>query len=206
MSRGKSEETRGRILAAAGQLFAEKGYAAVTMREIARAAGCSHTAIYLYFKDKEALLHHLALPPLRHVTERLRDTLGDGRLTPEQKLRDMCRTFVRLSFQYRSLYAILFLAGAGRVDDPAPKNDVHRQRNEVFALLRRGLTDCLPPLRDEAQGLAYGRMLFFLLHGIVASYVHGEEPTERVLERLQPTFDAAIDVLLAGIRQRETGP
>lgn len=58
----RSEETKRSILAAAGLLFASRGYDSVTMREIAKEAGCSHTTIYIYFKDKEALLQQLSLP------------------------------------------------------------------------------------------------------------------------------------------------
>jgi len=61
----RSEETKTSILSAAGTLFASRGYDAVTMREIAKAAGCSHTTIYIYFKDKEALLLQLSMPPLK---------------------------------------------------------------------------------------------------------------------------------------------
>ncbi len=61
----RSEETKRMILKAAGKLFSEKGYDAVTMREIAKEAGCSHTTIYLYFKDKETLLHQLSMPTLQ---------------------------------------------------------------------------------------------------------------------------------------------
>ncbi len=51
-----TEEMKAAVRAAAASLFTEKGYHSVTMREIAKEAGCSHTAIYLYFKDKEDLL------------------------------------------------------------------------------------------------------------------------------------------------------
>ena len=44
------------ILAAALDLFAEKGFSATRMEDVARRAGLSKAAIYLYFKDKMALL------------------------------------------------------------------------------------------------------------------------------------------------------
>jgi len=44
------------ILAAALDLFAEKGYAATRMEDVASRAGLSKAAIYLYFKDKMSLL------------------------------------------------------------------------------------------------------------------------------------------------------
>ena len=44
------------ILAAALDLFAEKGFSATRMEDVASRAGLSKAAIYLYFKDKMALL------------------------------------------------------------------------------------------------------------------------------------------------------
>ena len=67
----RSEETKKQILQSAGKLFAKKGYDAVTIREIAKDAGCSHTTIYLYFKDKEALLHQLSMPSLQKLHQQL---------------------------------------------------------------------------------------------------------------------------------------
>jgi AcrR family transcriptional regulator len=47
------------ILAAALDLFAEKGFTATRMADVASRAGLSKAAIYLYFKDKMALLEAL---------------------------------------------------------------------------------------------------------------------------------------------------
>ena len=51
------EEVRGKILDAARELFVAEGYAAVTMRKIAAAIEYSPTAIYLHFRDKEAVIN-----------------------------------------------------------------------------------------------------------------------------------------------------
>ncbi|GAD84035.1 TetR/AcrR family transcriptional regulator [Nocardia asteroides] len=44
-----------RILDAAAQLFAERGVAAVGMRDIATAAGCSRATLYRYFDNRQAV-------------------------------------------------------------------------------------------------------------------------------------------------------
>jgi len=44
-----------RILHAAGELFAERGVAAVDMKDIARASGCSRATLYRHFENREAL-------------------------------------------------------------------------------------------------------------------------------------------------------
>ena len=48
-------ETRDRILSVALERFAERGYAAVTVEEIAEAAGTTKGAVYYWFTDKDDL-------------------------------------------------------------------------------------------------------------------------------------------------------
>jgi AcrR family transcriptional regulator len=47
---------RARLCRVAERLFAERGFPAVSMRHLASALGCSATAAYRYFQDKEEIL------------------------------------------------------------------------------------------------------------------------------------------------------
>ena len=47
-----AKDTRSRIIRAAEEIFRKEPYQKVGIRQIAQAAGCSHTAIYQYFKRK----------------------------------------------------------------------------------------------------------------------------------------------------------
>jgi AcrR family transcriptional regulator len=51
----RAEDRPREICAAALEVFAEKGFAAARLDEIARRAGVSKGTLYLYFEDKEAL-------------------------------------------------------------------------------------------------------------------------------------------------------
>ena len=55
MSATESTHGRERILQRAEELFLQGGYAAVSIRDIARACGISNAAIYHHFAGKEAL-------------------------------------------------------------------------------------------------------------------------------------------------------
>lgn len=54
--RGEEQETRGRILSAAAAWFADHGYAATSIRDIAREVGVTVGAIYVHFASKDRLL------------------------------------------------------------------------------------------------------------------------------------------------------
>lgn len=51
----RGELTRGRILDAATALFAERGFAPVTMRAIGEASGIDNSSVYRHFESKNAL-------------------------------------------------------------------------------------------------------------------------------------------------------
>lgn len=52
----RAEATRARVLAAAGELFAARGYRATTTAAIARSAGVSEASVFVAFGSKAALL------------------------------------------------------------------------------------------------------------------------------------------------------
>ncbi|WP_287155624.1 TetR/AcrR family transcriptional regulator [Candidatus Solincola tengchongensis] len=55
----RSAETRKRILDAAREVFAEKGYEKTTAADIISRAGIGHGTFWLYFRNKEDLLRHM---------------------------------------------------------------------------------------------------------------------------------------------------
>src|SRR5579885_3581827 len=63
MPRGRAagyETQRERIIERAAELFAERGYSATSMNEVARACGVSKAALYHYVEDKYRLLVEIA--------------------------------------------------------------------------------------------------------------------------------------------------
>jgi AcrR family transcriptional regulator len=62
--------TRNRILEAARALFAERGFEAVTTRDIARAAGIASGTLFNYFSTKEAIATALVAAALAEVHAR----------------------------------------------------------------------------------------------------------------------------------------
>jgi AcrR family transcriptional regulator len=66
--KGDPRARRAAVLAAAGEAFATKGYAAATTLEIARLAKTSKRALYQHFADKRDILNHLVLERGRELS------------------------------------------------------------------------------------------------------------------------------------------
>jgi len=64
------------ILRAAERVFAEKGYHAASIEEIANAAEYGTGTVYLYFKDKEALYVELFEEKVRELIQFIRQQMG----------------------------------------------------------------------------------------------------------------------------------
>ncbi|MFL6722939.1 MAG: TetR/AcrR family transcriptional regulator [Sphingomicrobium sp.] len=71
----RAEERPREICAAALQVFAEKGFAAAKLDEIAKRAGVSKGTLYLYFTDKEQLFRAVVRDTVVPNVENLRATL-----------------------------------------------------------------------------------------------------------------------------------
>jgi AcrR family transcriptional regulator len=196
----RSEETKRSIVEAAGELFSSKGYETVTMREIANKAGCSHTTIYIYFKDKESLLQELSMPPLQELREQMETVLEEKEASEEDRLRRISQLFVRFCLANRNSYSLFFAVKAVRVDEEKPELELNRLRNALFAILMRGLQDCLGLAEGHERLLDFSRIYFYMLHGMVGTYANSEESLEQLMERLNPTFRLAIDVLIQGFQ------
>jgi AcrR family transcriptional regulator len=91
--RNGGADTRQRILSIAGALFADKGYAATSLADIAERLGTSKAALYYHFRSKAAILDALLAEPLAAYT-RLAEAAADGSLAPTDLLTAVIDTTV----------------------------------------------------------------------------------------------------------------
>jgi AcrR family transcriptional regulator len=70
-----SESVEGKelILREAERLFSQRGYQAVSIRELAQACGMTNAALYYHFKDKEDLFYQMATRQVERLAQTLRE-------------------------------------------------------------------------------------------------------------------------------------
>lgn len=88
----RSRERVDQILGAARKVVAERGYAGVTITEIAEIAGITAGSMYQYFPNKTAIINALGTRYLEEFSQRLETELAALPQTPE----DMAQAFETL--------------------------------------------------------------------------------------------------------------
>ncbi len=83
-----------RLLVAAVEAFAERGYHATTTRDIAGRAGMSPAALYIHYKTKEELLHRISRIGHEKAVDILR-TAAQAEGTATERLVEAVSSFVR---------------------------------------------------------------------------------------------------------------
>jgi TetR/AcrR family transcriptional regulator, regulator of cefoperazone and chloramphenicol sensitivity len=88
--------TRERLLQAAGEVFAEHGFRAATVREICGRAKVNVAAVNYHFRDKEGLYAEVLKYAHRYALETYPPTpRPDATATPEERLRIFVHSFFR---------------------------------------------------------------------------------------------------------------
>ena len=89
------ESTREKILEEAGKLFADKGFADVSIREICTAASANVAAVNYYFGDKKKLYVETVRQAQLDRQQQVPLPEWDSQTAPETKLRHFVRTMMR---------------------------------------------------------------------------------------------------------------
>jgi AcrR family transcriptional regulator len=190
----RRQQTRDHLLAAAAQVFAERGFHGASLDEVAAVAGFTKGAVYSNFENKEGLFLALFKANYDREMEALRDTLDASEVPPESRLSD----FVALIHEETREAGIgllyqEFLLYAAR--NPAAREQLARLEDENV----RGVAEILE--REwKRQGLEptesaerVARIIVVLFHGIGMLRVLQPDKADDSL------IEAAISLIARGV-------
>ena len=97
-----SHDTATEVRRAAERLFAERGFAAVSLREIAREAGVAVSSVLYHYENKLALLQAIYDLHTRPMNARRLELLGEARQIPDPsaRLRAILRAYLLPTFSF----------------------------------------------------------------------------------------------------------
>jgi AcrR family transcriptional regulator len=189
VKRRRADQSKRLILEAAGEVFAEHGYAMATIREVARRAGISIGGIYLYFRNKEELYTGL-------MQEQIDAFSGHTGSLREQEPLAALKAVIDSYMDYAAQRTKMLSTNIKEYDlalkKPLKKAFFKFQKQLIKDILQRGMQegklkriDC-----DETADV-----ILFCIRGAMLAYLSGE------IKTLKRHGDGLYEMILHGIRR-----
>lgn len=163
MARGRAagyDDQRDMILEHAALLFANRGYSATSMNQVAEACGFSKALLYHYYRDKYSLLVSIAENHVSRLEDLVSDVEGQG-LAPAARLRELIRRFVEEYAGAKHAHRVL-------TEDVKFLQEDDRER--VLGTQRTvvaGFARVVAELRPDLEQAALAKPLTMLLFGMI---------------------------------------
>jgi len=122
------------ILNAARELFAERGYEAVTMREIGKRIEYSATALYNHFADKETLVRELCRRDFSDFAQRFLSAVI-GSKSPVESLCRAGLVYLGFAEQFPQHYRLMFMTPLP--ETPPEQDEREDPRMNAYVFLRQ---------------------------------------------------------------------
>lgn len=186
-------QLRGEILDVALDLFAEKGFHAVAMQEVADRVEVGVGTLYNFFSSKEDLYRELVVEHARNVVTVLRKLLAGG----GSDALDVVRGYIAsgwelLSSDYRVLKLYLAVTQGARFSmqfrlDPDIKKEFNRLTEDLAALMERAIAE---KLFRPVGGRNLALMLQGISHSFFLQWLHNPDPAavDRNVEMILDLF------------------
>jgi AcrR family transcriptional regulator len=169
-------------------LLEKRGALQVSLREVARVAGVSHTAPYRHFDSREALLAALAADGFEALGATM-ERAGEGHAGFE-RLHALGVAYIAFARAQPAVYLLMF--GPELEKDPFPALKTVAERS--FEALRQAIEAIAPEKTRRAAAIG----AWALVHGLSHLIADRQLPQDLVAEG---NFDALIEDVLAIYRQ-----
>lgn len=199
LRRRRKEARPGEIAAAALEVFAEKGFAATRLDEIAVRAGVSKGTVYLYFESKEALFKAAVEAAMLPAVEAAEALAADGGRPAAELLRE----FVFGWWQMVGSTALggvpkLLVAEAGNFPDLARwfhETMVRRAQRAMARIIELGIArgEFRPQPPMVAARIVFAPMFSYVLWRRAFAGFMADLPEP------EQFFDHAVDILVHGL-------
>jgi AcrR family transcriptional regulator len=138
----------------------QQSQADLTLRELARRLGVTHTAPYAHFADKKALLIAVAEAGFTRLADAL-DAARAAEADPAKQFEAMGLAYVRFARTHANLYRLMF-ADAELANDP--ECELSAEGARAFQALLEALVAIHPPAQADVRDVAVA--IWSMVHGV----------------------------------------
>ncbi|MBO6525304.1 MAG: TetR/AcrR family transcriptional regulator [Balneolaceae bacterium] len=163
---GEELSLREKILDTSRHFLFTKGYSSLSMRKIAKEIGVSATSIYLYFENKDHLVHTLIEESVEELSRAIEQSAAQ-KISTIDKFEAIIRAYVEFAMSYSEKYQVIYVMLSSEMSR-YPKEKFRKARRGYALLesvIKKGIEEGLMEL-DEPQIAAYS--IWAQLHGVIS--------------------------------------
>jgi AcrR family transcriptional regulator len=192
----EKEGLREEILDAARALFVKEGYESVSIRKIADQIEYAPGTIYLYFRDKAAILDRICEETFAKLLRRMEAIRNDS-AAPLDKLRRGLRTYIQFGLENPNHYVVTFIQAKVHLEHKSVFETIGQ---EAFGCLRKGVQECIDAgelVCNDADEVA--QTLWAGVHGLTSVLITSTGFPFIEQNRL---VDRMVETLVEGVRRK----
>lgn len=153
------------ILNSAKKLFVEKGIEHTTIRNIADEIDYSIGTVYVYFKDKNAILHELHTEGFKQLGGHFRELYQIN--NPMERLKIMGKYYIKFALENAEMYDLMFNMKAPIEFLDAVHQEEWNEGKGTFEVLRNTVQACIEAGHFKEHRLEpLSFMIWSLVHGM----------------------------------------
>ncbi len=153
------------ILKGAKKLFLERGIEQTTIRNIADEIDYSVGTVYVYFKDKNAILHDLHSIGFQELGGYFTELFAIK--NPMERLRKMGFTYLKFAMENSEMYDLMFIVKAPMEFIESTEKQAWTEGADTFNALKKTVEECMNEGHFEGHSLeALSFMIWSLVHGM----------------------------------------
>ena len=174
-SADETENIKQTLIQGALALYLEEGMESLSLRQIAKRVGLSHTVGYRYFTNKEALLAEMRRACILEFKAAAIPPDGSGEDDPIDRIRSALMGLLEFGSRQPAKYRLIF---SDSQPDLTEYPSLMAQRWEVFASCVDLVQAAIDQKRLHADALMFSHGLWSLLHGMLSLHaanqlIHG---------------------------------
>ena len=205
----EKEALRERIVEAARDIVSEEGLDALSMRAIAERIEYSPATIYLYFRDKDALLRDVVRAGFERMRAYMHEELQEAgtESTPAGHFLAMGRAYVRFALENTAYFRVMFeLPKVAQLECAVEAHCSAENlppREMTTETVQRAMDAGYFRLPDAGRGALVG---WGMVHGLTSLYLSGHLASEVSSHGdFLDLVEEAMALLHTGLAPRETG-
>lgn len=161
----EKEALKALILKGAKKLFLEKGIEQTTIRNIADEIDYSVGTVYVYFKDKNAILHDLHSIGFQELGGYFKDLFSIE--DPMERLRKMGFVYIKFALENQEMYDLMFNVKAPMEFLENSNNENWNEGAATFDRVKQTIQECIDKGHFKGHNMEpLSFMVWSLVHGM----------------------------------------